>query len=70
MITVTKINNKAITINAEMIEFIESTPDTIITMTNGKKIFVLDSVEEVVDKIVEYRQRCFRNVTIEIKKRP
>jgi flagellar protein FlbD len=68
MITVTKINNTSITINAEMIEFVETTPDTIITMTNGKKIFVTESVDEIVEKVISYRQRCFEHLKIQIKK--
>lgn len=68
MITVTRINDKPITLNSEMIEFVESTPDTIITMTNGKKVFVKDSVEEVIEKVIRYRQRCFERLKIEVKK--
>jgi flagellar protein FlbD len=59
MITVTRINNLPITINADLIEFIESTPDTIITMTNGKKMIVKDPVNVVIEKVVQYRKRCF-----------
>lgn len=69
MIDVLQINNKPLTINAELIEFIETTPDTIITMTNGKKIFVKDSVEEIVEKVVAYRQRCFEHLKIEMKRK-
>jgi len=69
MITVSRINNQQITINAEMIEFIESTPDTIITMTDGKKIIVKESVEEVIEKVICYRQKCFEKLKIEVKKR-
>ncbi|NOX36593.1 MAG: flagellar FlbD family protein [Calditrichaeota bacterium] len=68
MITVTRINNQPITINAEIIEFVESTPDTIITTMTGKKILVKESVEEVVEKIIEYRQRCFEKIRIEIER--
>ncbi len=68
MITVTRINNQPITINAEIIEFVESTPDTIITTMTGKKILVKESVEEVVEKIIEYRQRCFERIRIEIER--
>ncbi len=52
-----------------MIEFIESTPDTIITMTDGKKIIVKESVEEIIRKVICYRQKCFENLKIEVKKR-
>ncbi len=69
MITVTRINDNPITINAELIEFVESTPDTIITTMTGKKIIVKDSVEEVIEKIVDYRQRCFESIRIKLEKR-
>jgi len=68
MITVTRINNQPITINAEIIEFVESTPDTIITTMTGKKILVKETVKEVVEKIIEYRQRCFEKIRIEIER--
>jgi len=41
-------------VNAELIELIESTPDTILTLTTGKKIMVKESVEEVVEKVKVY----------------
>lgn len=68
MITVTRINNRPITINAEMIEFVEATPDTIITTMTGKKILVKESVEEVIEKVIAYRQRCFEHIRVEIGK--
>lgn len=70
MITVTRINDNPITINAELIEFVESTPDTIITTMTGKKIIVKDSVEEVIEKIVDYRQRCFESIRVKLEKQP
>jgi len=59
MITVTRINKKSIVINAELIEFVESTPDTIITTTTGKKIIVTDTTEDIIRKVIEYRRLCF-----------
>ncbi|MFC1513505.1 flagellar FlbD family protein [candidate division KSB1 bacterium] len=59
MIAVTRINNDKIVINAELIEFVETTPDTIITTTTGKKIIVLDSAQQVIRKVIEYRRLCF-----------
>ncbi|MFC1732795.1 flagellar FlbD family protein [candidate division KSB1 bacterium] len=59
MIEITRINQKKMVINAELIEFIESTPDTIITTTTGKKIIVADETDEVVKKVIEYRRLCF-----------
>lgn len=59
MITVNRINGKDIIVNAELIEFIETTPDTIITTTTGKKLFVKDTPQEVIEKVIEYRRKIF-----------
>ena len=37
----------------------EETPDTVITLTNGKKFVVAETVEEIVQKVIEYKQNCF-----------
>ncbi len=57
MIRVTRINGEPVVVNAEFIEFIEPTPDTVISLTTGKKMMVHETVDEVVARIVEYRQR-------------
>ncbi len=59
MIKVKKINGRDLIINAELIEFIEKTPDTIISMTTGKKIIVKDTCEELIKKVIEYRREIF-----------
>ena len=59
MIKVKKINGKDLIINAELIEFVEKTPDTIISMTTGKKIIVKDTSEELIKKVIEYRREIF-----------
>jgi len=56
MVKVTRMNGIEFVINAELIEFIEATPDTVITLTTGKKFVLKDSVQEVVDRIIEYRK--------------
>jgi len=57
MIRVTRINGQPLVVNAEFIEFIEPTPDTVISLTTGKKMMVHETVDEVMERIVEYRQR-------------
>jgi len=57
VIEVTKLNSKKIVVNAEMIETIETTPNTIITTTTGKKIIVLEMVEEIMDLVIEYKRK-------------
>ncbi len=54
MITLTRLNDKQFVVNAELIKIVESTPDTLITMINGDRLVVKESLEEVVRKAVEY----------------
>lgn len=56
MINVTKLNGSRLVINADLIEFVESTPDTLLTLTTGRKVMVKEDMETVVQKIVEYRK--------------
>lgn len=48
-------------LNAELIETIDETPDTVITLTNGKKLIVAESMDEVVRKVMDYRRAIFRS---------
>ena len=54
MIAVTRLNNSPLVINAELIKFVESTPDTMITLTTGDRIIVKEPIEDVIRKVVEY----------------
>lgn len=57
MISITKINDVEMVVNCDLIELIETTPDTTITMTTGRKVIVKESAEEVMERIVEYKKR-------------
>lgn len=57
MIEVTRLNGKPLVLNADLIEFVESTPDTLVSLTTGRKIMVQESVDDVVRRAVEYRGR-------------
>lgn len=59
MIDLTGMDNKEFTLNADHIEKIEEVPETIITLTNGKKYIVLESVQEVKDEVIKYKNRIF-----------
>ena len=59
MILVTKLNGRKYYIKPDMIEYIDSSPDTLLCLTTGKRLNILEPPEEVVDKIVEYRRRIF-----------
>ena len=56
MIQVTRLNGKGFVVNAELVRFVESTPDTVITMMQDEKILVLEPVEEVVRRVVAYQR--------------
>jgi flagellar protein FlbD len=54
MVSLTKLNNQTVILNADLIKFIESTPDTMITMTTGDRLIVKETSEEVVRRVVQY----------------
>jgi flagellar protein FlbD len=56
MIQVTRINHVPLVLNADLIMHMESTPDTVISLTNGQKLVVLESVDEVVRRVIEFRR--------------
>ena len=62
MIEITKLNDERITINAELIELVEEIPDTMITLTTGKKIFVKESRQKVQNLVILYKQEVFRQI--------
>lgn len=57
MIQLTRINHKPVVINSDLIEHIESTPDTVVSLSTKQSFMVLESVEEVIDRIVEFRRK-------------
>ena len=61
MIDVTKVNGKKFTLNSRLIETIEETPDTVITLTTGKKIIVKESRQEVKNLVKLYENDLFTN---------
>jgi len=56
MIHLTRINRVPLVLNSDLIEHIETTPDTIISLTNGQKFVVLETVDEVIRKVIEFRR--------------
>jgi flagellar protein FlbD len=59
MIELTRTNSRKIVLNAELIEFIEATPDIVITMTNGVKVLVIEPVEEIIKRVIEYKNKIY-----------
>lgn len=57
MISLTRLNHVPLVINSDLIEHIEVTPDTVIALTTGQKFLVLESAEEIVERVVQFRRR-------------
>ena len=62
MIDVTRINDTTFVINAEIIQTVESTPDTVVTLTNGTKYIVKESCDEIKEKVIMYKRRIFSDL--------
>lgn len=60
MIDVTKMDGKVITINAELIEMLDEIPETVITLTTGKKIIVKESRQKIKNLVKLYKQEIFQ----------
>lgn len=59
MIKVTRLNHSELWVNAELIEFIEATPDTVISLINNTKIIAKESPQEIVEAVIAYRRQIF-----------
>ncbi len=57
MIYVTRLDGSELVVNSDMIEFVEATPDTILTLTDGKKVLVQESTDEILERIIQFRNR-------------
>jgi flagellar protein FlbD len=56
MIRLTRINQVPLILNSDLIEHVEATPDTVIALTNGQKLMVTESTDEIVQKVIEFRR--------------
>ena len=55
MITLTRLSGSVFLLNADLIERVDSTPDTVVTLLDGKKYVVAETMDEVLDSVVAYR---------------
>ena len=56
MIKVTRLNHTPLIVNSDLIEHIDITPDTVITLTSGQKFMVLETNQEILEKVIEFRK--------------
>ena len=55
MIQLTRLNNQPITVNSDLIKFVEEAPDTVLTLITGEKLVVRETVREICSRIVKFR---------------
>ena len=60
MIQLTRINRVALVVNSDLIEHIETTPDTVVSLVNGQKFVVLETADEIIERVVEFRRAIHR----------
>lgn len=59
MIDVTRINDSTFILNADLIQTVEETPDTVVTLTSGTKFIVKESAKEIKERVVAYKRSIF-----------
>ncbi len=64
MIQLTRLNSHALLVNSELIKWIENAPDTVITLVTGEKVVVLESGDEVIEKVVDFRRRILAGLAL------
>jgi flagellar protein FlbD len=57
MIKMTRLNGSEFFLNADLIEMLESTPDTVVTLTSDAKWVIRESPEEVINRIIAYKRQ-------------
>jgi flagellar protein FlbD len=62
MIKLTRFDGTVFVLNSDIIQYIESTPDTIITLTTGDKVMVREKVEDVIKAVIEFKQTVFTGI--------
>ena len=68
MIQLTRLNHVPLIVNADLIEHVEVTPDTVVALTNGQKFMVLESAEDVVERVIQYRKAILSANSCPLKK--
>ena len=64
MIQLTRINHVPLVLNSDLIEHIETTPDTVISLMNGQKFIVIETIKDVVEKVIEFRSAIQRRAAM------
>src|SRR5579863_3624649 len=68
MIPLTRLNHVPLVVNSDLIEHIEVTPDTVVALTTGQKFLVLESAEDVVERVIQFRRAILAASACPLKK--
>lgn len=64
MIHLTRLNQAPLVVNADLIEHLEMTPDTVIVLTTGQKILVKETANEIIEKVVRFRRSLLEGLPL------
>ena len=70
MIQLTRLNSMPLTVNSDLIKFIEQAPDTVITLVTGEKIIVRENAQEVLERVIQFRRSVFEGIMLWSDSRP
>ncbi len=59
MIALTRLNGHPVMVNSDLIEQLEETPDTVVTLTSGNRLIVRDKMQDIQQKIVDFKRRIY-----------
>ena len=59
MIKLTRFDGSEVAVNAELVKFVEAAPDTIVTLTSDQKLLVLETVDEIIERVIDYKRIAY-----------
>ncbi|MCR4400089.1 MAG: flagellar FlbD family protein [Syntrophomonadaceae bacterium] len=62
MVELTRLNGEKIAVNPDLIEYVEATPDTVVTLTTGRKFLVRESVARISEAMERHKRRVYSNL--------
>jgi len=64
MIQLSRLNNSPLTVNSDLIKFVEQAPDTVITLVTGEKVIVLENAQEVLNRVIQFRRSVLQGIML------
>jgi len=59
VIALTRLNGHPVMVNSDLIEQLEETPDTVVTLTSGNRLIVRDAMHDIQQKIIDFKRRIY-----------